>query len=141
MQHVRSVQSRLPPNMSVKQVAGNHRKPCSECGKSDWFDGEWYIYDHVQPWGSDKYCLNCADMQFNGQDSEDSDGEEGNFCLDCSKEFDEDELDENELCDGCGKERLATEAEGSNDVAEKAVNIRDSNRGADEPAPRRQRLA
>lgn len=60
------LRAKLPPNYGIREVSGSHRKPCSECGLSDFFPGSFYIYDHVNPWGSDKFCLDCAEMRFGG---------------------------------------------------------------------------
>ena len=71
-----SVACMLPPNYAIRKVTGSHRKPCSECGTSDFYPGSYYIYDHVSPWGSDKYCLDCAEMHFSRDfESDDDDGE------------------------------------------------------------------
>ena len=48
---------------AVRDVRGAHRKPCSECGKKDWWPGEYYVYDAANPWGTDKYCLDCAEWK------------------------------------------------------------------------------
>ena len=61
----------------MREVAGNHRKPCSRCGKNDWLPGEWYVYDAVQPWGSDKFCIDCAEIEFDGASSDEEDEFEG----------------------------------------------------------------
>jgi hypothetical protein len=66
----------LPQNYAIRAVTGNHRKPCSECGTSDFYPGSFYVYDHIQPWGSDKYCLDCAEMQFGGGGFSGEDDEE-----------------------------------------------------------------
>ena len=73
---VDEVQRHLPSGWAIREVSGNHRKPCSDCGHSSWFPGEFYIYDAAQPWGTDKYCLDCAEMKFlYGGDSEEEDEE------------------------------------------------------------------
>lgn len=63
---------RLPSNYEAKEVSGNHRKPCSDCGKCNWELGDWYVYDKVNPWGTDKFCLECAESR----DWEEEDGED-----------------------------------------------------------------
>ena len=74
---VDEVQQHLPHGWAIREVVGSHRKPCSDCGHSSWFAGEFYVYDAAQPWGTDKYCLDCAEMKFvHGRDSEDSDDDE-----------------------------------------------------------------
>ena len=59
--------------MAIRPVTGNHRKGCSDCGHESWTPGEYYIYDSAQPWGSDKYCLDCAYSKYcvSGDSSED----------------------------------------------------------------------
>jgi len=61
---VREVEEALPGNMAVREVVGAHTTPCSDCGKSSWGYGEYYVYDAQQPWGSDKFCLDCAHMKY-----------------------------------------------------------------------------
>lgn len=65
--------SMLPPNYSIRAATGNHLKPCLECDTSDFYPGSFYVYDHVQPRGSDKYSLDCAEMQFGGRGFSDED--------------------------------------------------------------------
>ena len=70
---------KLPPNFAIREVSGNHRKPCSECGTSDFYPGSFYIYDAVSPWGTDKFCLDCAEMRFDsfsGASDDDEDDED-----------------------------------------------------------------
>lgn len=43
------VRRRLPPNYSIRKVRGNHSKPCSDCGTRDFWQGDYYVYDSVQP--------------------------------------------------------------------------------------------
>ena len=62
---------KLPSNFEVREVSGSHRKPCSQCGMNDFFPGSFYVYDCVNPWGTDKFCLDCAEMRFGGHDDED----------------------------------------------------------------------
>ena len=67
---------KLPPNYQIREVSGNHRKPCSDCGKNDWFRGDYYVFDAFQPYGTDKYCLDCADnKEWGGSDDSDSEDE------------------------------------------------------------------
>jgi hypothetical protein len=55
----------------VQEVRGNHRKGCSECGYNRWEPGEYYVFDENQPRGTDKFCMNCAEMLFDvGGESE-----------------------------------------------------------------------
>ena len=67
---INRLRERLPPHISAREVTGNHRKPCSCCGKGDWFHGDWYIFNSVQPWGTDKYCLDCAENKDWDDDSD-----------------------------------------------------------------------
>lgn len=71
------LQARLPSNMSVRKVTGNHRKPCSDCGTCCFLPGDFYVYDSMQPWGTDKYCMDCAELKYDGGgSSEDEDEDE-----------------------------------------------------------------
>lgn len=47
------LRARLPPNMCIRQVAGNHRKPCFDCGTCDFYYGDYYVYDQSCPWDTD----------------------------------------------------------------------------------------
>ena len=38
---------RLPGNMEIREVSGNHRKPCSDCRKNDWFIGLFLYIAHT----------------------------------------------------------------------------------------------
>lgn len=38
-----------------------NRKACSSCFKTDWWEGELYFTDLVQPWGADKLCEGCME--------------------------------------------------------------------------------
>jgi len=68
------VQRNLPGNFRVQEVAGNHRKPCTDCGNSYWEMGDYYVTDVHQPWGADKLCLDCAEMRnWSGTDEDDED--------------------------------------------------------------------
>ena len=62
---------KLPSNYEVCEVSGSHRKPCSGCGMNNFFPGSFYVYNRVNPWGTDKFCLQCAEMRFGGNDDED----------------------------------------------------------------------
>ena len=62
-----NLRARLPDHMAVRKVSGNHRKPCSGCGGNDWGWGDgfdWYVFDASQPWGTEKFCLECAENRF-----------------------------------------------------------------------------
>eukprot|EP01135_Chromosphaera_perkinsii_P011331 Nk52_evm11s2377 gene=Nk52_evmTU11s2377 len=72
-ERVLSVQSRLPPNFRIMDVSGNHRKACTECGQNNFFWGDFYVTDVVQPWGADKICMYCIDswlIQFESSEEE-----------------------------------------------------------------------
>lgn len=72
------VRRRLPPNYSIRKVRGNHSKPCSDCGTRDFWQGDYYVYDSVQPWGTDKYCLDCAETRdWGNSDDEEDDEDDG----------------------------------------------------------------
>eukprot|EP00548_Thalassiothrix_antarctica_P016781 CAMPEP_0194183010 /NCGR_PEP_ID=MMETSP0154-20130528/28797_1 /TAXON_ID=1049557 /ORGANISM="Thalassiothrix antarctica, Strain L6-D1" /LENGTH=152 /DNA_ID=CAMNT_0038899669 /DNA_START=23 /DNA_END=482 /DNA_ORIENTATION=- len=58
---VNRIRAMIPSNFEIREVSGNHRKPCSNCGKRYWLKGDWYVCDAIQPWGTDKYCLDCAE--------------------------------------------------------------------------------
>ncbi len=73
---VYQVRQRLPPNYSVLQVTGNHSKPCSDCGTHDFDYGDYYVYDSVQPRGTDKYCLDCAEARDWGYSDDEEDDED-----------------------------------------------------------------
>ena len=75
---MREVEEALPVNMALLEVVGADSTPCSDCGKSSWGYGEYYVYDAQQPRGSDKFCLDCAHMKY------------------CQIDEDEDELAEEE---------------------------------------------
>ena len=115
MGQVRRVQSLLPGNMAVREVAGNHRKPCSRCGKDSWYPGEWYVYDAAQPWGSDKFCLDCAEMEFDGASSD--------------EEF-----------EGEGESEEESEEEGEESDADKQAEVAENHDAEERPA-QRQRVA
>eukprot|EP00187_Rhodella_violacea_P010660 CAMPEP_0174893040 /NCGR_PEP_ID=MMETSP0167-20121228/7896_1 /TAXON_ID=38298 /ORGANISM="Rhodella maculata, Strain CCMP736" /LENGTH=245 /DNA_ID=CAMNT_0016131707 /DNA_START=73 /DNA_END=810 /DNA_ORIENTATION=+ len=85
---VDALRMRLPGNFTVREVSGNHRKPCSECGMNSWGPGDWYVFDVVKPWGTEKYGLECAENNDWSSDSEDDE--------------DDDEF-ESIRCDGCGE--------------------------------------
>lgn len=70
---VHRVRSKIPSNYEVRKVVGNHRKGCSDCGKNDWMIGDYYVHDHVQPWGAQKFCLDCADDRDWNNNSDDED--------------------------------------------------------------------
>lgn len=53
------------------EVRGNHTKPCSACGKDDWEVGEYYVSYPSDPWGMDKYCVDCAEAHVGYDSSED----------------------------------------------------------------------
>eukprot|EP00984_Skeletonema_dohrnii_P018648 scaffold8749_cov115-Skeletonema_dohrnii-CCMP3373.AAC.3 len=79
---VRRVCSKIPSNYEVRKVVGNHRKGCSDCGKNDWMIGDYYVHDHVQPWGAQKFCLDCADdRDWNNNSDDDDDEDEGLMSL------------------------------------------------------------
>jgi hypothetical protein len=64
---------KLPSNFEVREVSGSHRKPCSRCGMNNFYPGSYYVFDCVNPWGTDKFCLQCAEMHFGGNDDEEDD--------------------------------------------------------------------
>jgi len=57
----------------VLEVRGSHRKPCSHCSLRDWQDELYYVVDASNPWGTDKYCLDCAEMVFAVYSGDDDD--------------------------------------------------------------------
>ncbi len=61
--------------MAGRPVAGNHSKPCTECGASFHGMGEWYWTDAARPWGADKFCDDCMADKLGGVF--DPDSEEG----------------------------------------------------------------
>mmetsp|Transcript_15411 Transcript_15411/g.17263 ORF Transcript_15411/g.17263 Transcript_15411/m.17263 type:complete len:167 (+) Transcript_15411:83-583(+) len=69
------IRGKLPNNFTIQKVSGTHRKPCSECGSNEWDVGDWYVVDCIQPWGTDKYCLDCADSKNWGGSSNDDDND------------------------------------------------------------------
>ena len=86
-EQVHRVQCSLPSEFVVRSVRGNHRKECSECGYDGWCEGEYYVYNASQPYGTEKYCLDCAEMEF--AENEDEDGMDGS-----SEEEEEDDDEE-----------------------------------------------
>ena len=77
---VHGIAMHLPPGWDIREVAGNHRKPCSDCGSNEWFPGDYYVYDASHPWGTEKYCMDCANARFvdgigGSSDEEEEDGE------------------------------------------------------------------
>ena len=69
---VTAVRDRLPWSYRLAEVRGNHRKGCSECGYDAWLPGEYYVFNHIKPWGTNKYCLNCAETaEFSDDDDDD----------------------------------------------------------------------
>ena len=70
------VRRRIPSNYEVREVKGNHRKECSDCGYSDWMGGEYYVQDRTNPWGGDKLCLDCAGIRDWGGNNSDEDDDE-----------------------------------------------------------------
>lgn len=66
------LREKLPACMKVQQVMGDHRKPCSECGKQEWLRGDWYVFNSEKPVGTRKFCLDCAeDVEWDSDDEED----------------------------------------------------------------------
>ena len=57
------VRRKIPSTYEVRQVTGSHRKPCSDCGYSSWFHGDHYVYNSSNPWGTGKFCLDCAETR------------------------------------------------------------------------------
>ncbi|KAL7574694.1 hypothetical protein ACA910_003037 [Epithemia clementina (nom. ined.)] len=98
---VNRVRQRLPGNFTIREVAGNHRKPCSECGKNDWCDGDWYIHDASHPWDTEKFCFDCAEGKNWGDDSsldDDNDDEcDDNDDDDNDNDDDDDDGEEEEV--------------------------------------------
>eukprot|EP01025_Chloroclados_australasicus_P042565 TRINITY_DN4525_c1_g1_i1.p1 TRINITY_DN4525_c1_g1~~TRINITY_DN4525_c1_g1_i1.p1 ORF type:complete len:266 (-),score=60.17 TRINITY_DN4525_c1_g1_i1:1434-2231(-) len=60
-EELQEVMHRLPYGYGPKQVLNStqHRKGCTECGKSHWYEGEWYVTHLGQPRGADKICMDC----------------------------------------------------------------------------------
>ena len=127
MGQVRRVAGLLPRNMTVKEVRGNHSKGCDSCGKSDWSMGEWYVYDAANPWGGDKYCLDCAEVEYAGNDSSDEDEGED--------EGEEGEEEEDDDQDHSGNDQHKAEEIGTKRSAE------DVGASAEEHPAQRQRVA
>ena len=38
---------------------------------NNFYPGSFYVFDCVNPWGTDKFCLQCAEMHFGSIDDED----------------------------------------------------------------------
>jgi hypothetical protein len=65
--NMRDVLRRLPPHWEAREVRGNHRKPCSECGKAHWYDGEYYFTARGNlAWGAEKICEDCITVRWTG---------------------------------------------------------------------------
>ena len=64
---------KLPSNYEVREVSGSHRKPCSGFGMNNFYLGSYYVFDCVNPWKTDKFCLQCAEMHFGGNNNDDDD--------------------------------------------------------------------
>jgi hypothetical protein len=60
--------SRLPPGFVCREVRACHRKPCTMCGSSAWCFGDYYICNALQPIGTDKICMSCADVWLHEQE-------------------------------------------------------------------------
>lgn len=63
----------LPSKYEVREVTGSHRKPCSDCGKQSWSCGDYYVFDSSNPYGTAKFCIECAEHRDWGNER---DGEE-----------------------------------------------------------------
>ena len=61
------LQARLPDHLIVRDVKGNHTRPCSDCGTCDWLRVRFYVnLDYLN-----KYCIDCAELKnWNGYVSE-----------------------------------------------------------------------
>eukprot|EP00979_Chaetoceros_neogracilis_P010538 scaffold2483_cov276-Chaetoceros_neogracile.AAC.10 len=71
------VRRKIPSNYEVREVKGNHRKGCSDCGYSAWMGGEYYVQDRINPWGGDKFCFDCAgNRDWGGNNSDEDDDED-----------------------------------------------------------------
>jgi len=58
--------SAMPESMVVSPVIRpeKHKKMCAQCFKRQWHLGEYYVYDSVNPVGTDKFCLHCAQVKW-----------------------------------------------------------------------------
>ena len=74
-ERISALRSRLPYYLGLHEVRARHKKPCDECGKKDWYEGEdWYVQNDLQPRGGEKYCLDCAEAKnWYGSDEDDED--------------------------------------------------------------------
>jgi hypothetical protein len=59
-----NLRGHLPRSLDVREVRGDHQKPCDECGLCNFDYGDYYVYDAASPWGTEKYCLECAEKKF-----------------------------------------------------------------------------
>eukprot|EP00986_Skeletonema_menzelii_P007339 scaffold2854_cov140-Skeletonema_menzelii.AAC.15 len=69
------VRRKIPSTYEVRQVTGSHRKPCSDCGFKSWLHGEYYVFNSSNPWGTGKFCLDCAENRDWGDELEDDEDE------------------------------------------------------------------
>jgi hypothetical protein len=60
----------LPSKYEVREVTGSHRKPCSDCGKQSWSCGDYYVFDSSNPYGTAKFCIECAEHRDWGNERE-----------------------------------------------------------------------
>ena len=61
----------------LAEVRATHRKPCTMCNRNSFDFGDHYIYDASQPFGTDKICMDCADVWLDEQeDAADEDEDE-----------------------------------------------------------------
>jgi hypothetical protein len=75
MNRIRKLITQLPPDIEIAQVLGAHQKRCSECAKGDWAIGDWYVSNKKNPYGTSKYCLECAENEYQSE-SEESSGDD-----------------------------------------------------------------
>ena len=60
----------------LAEVRATHRKPCTMCNRNSFDFGDHYIYDASQPFGTDKICMDCADLWLDEQEDGDEDEDE-----------------------------------------------------------------